>query len=273
MRQLRMNDVDLSYIEQGTGMPVVFVHGARMDLRYWEPQRQAIATQYRFMAYTSRYHGTAPWPDEGQQYSWAARAADLVAFIRLLNASPAHLVGLSAGGRLVTMVTLEYPDLVRSLTVMEPPIHELLVDLPEAQPVRDAWGKAFEPIATAVKAGEAVHATKLFCELVNNQGPGAFDMQPEAFRQMILDNARTILLQHAALRPPAISCATLGGVKAPTLVVGGEQSPRYLALINEAIVQCIPGSRLVVIPQATHHMSHQNPTAFNKALLQFLAQH
>jgi len=183
MPQLRVNDVDLSYIEQGAGTPVVFVHGARMDLRYWEPQRQAIATQCRFMAYTSRYNGTAPWPDEGQQYSWAARAADLVAFIRLLNASPAHLVGLSSGGRLVTMVTLEHPDLVRTLTVLEPPIHELLVDCPEAQPVRDAWGKTFAPIATAAQAGEAVHATRLFFELVHNQGPGAFDMQPEAFRR------------------------------------------------------------------------------------------
>ena len=90
---------------------------------------------------------------------------------------------------------------------------------------------------------------------------------------MILDNARTVPLQLAAPRPSALSCATLGDVKTPTLVVGGEQSPRYLALINEVVVQCIPGSRLVVIPQATHLMSHQNPTAFNEALLQFLAQH
>jgi pimeloyl-ACP methyl ester carboxylesterase len=66
MPQLRVNGVDLSYIEQGAGAPVVFVHGAWMDLRYWEPQRQVMATPYRFMAYTSRYHGTAPWPDAGQ---------------------------------------------------------------------------------------------------------------------------------------------------------------------------------------------------------------
>jgi pimeloyl-ACP methyl ester carboxylesterase len=273
MRQLRVNDVDLSYIEQGAGTPVVFVHGAWMDLRYWEPQRQAIATQYRFLAYTSRYHGTATWPDEGQQYSWEARAADLVAFIRLLNASPAHLVGLSSGGRIAAQVAAQYPDLVRTLTVLEPAIHELLVDLPEAQPVRDAWGKAFEPIATAAKAGEAVHATKLFFELVNNQGPGAFDTQPEAFRQMILENARTLPLSRSAPPPPALSCATLGGVKAPTLVVGGELSLRYFSLINEVVVQCIPVSRLVVIPKATHLMSHQNPAAFNEALLQFLTQH
>ena len=86
MPQLRVNGVDLAYIDQGTGAPVVFVHGAWMDLRYWEPQRQAIATQYRFIAYTLRYHGTAPWPDAGQHYSVATHVADLVAFIRWLHA-------------------------------------------------------------------------------------------------------------------------------------------------------------------------------------------
>jgi pimeloyl-ACP methyl ester carboxylesterase len=67
-----------------------------------------------------------------------------------------HLVGLSSGGRLVTLVALQYPDLVRSLTVLEPPIDEVLGDLPEVQPVRDEWRKAFEPIRTAAQAGEAI---------------------------------------------------------------------------------------------------------------------
>jgi pimeloyl-ACP methyl ester carboxylesterase len=272
MPQLRVNGADLFYIEQGAGTPIVFVHGAWMDLRYWEPQRQAIATQYRFIAYSLRYHGTAPWPDAGQHYSYATHVADLAAFIRQLNAGPVHLVGLSSGGWLVTLVALEYPNLVHSLAVLEPPIDELLTDLPAAQPVRNELGKAFAPIRTAAQAGEAIQAAKLFFELANYQGPGTFDMQPEAFRQMILDNARTVPLQLAAPRPPAISCAMLGGVKAPTLVVGGEQSLRYHTLINEVIMQCIPGSRLVIIPQATHLMSHQNPTAFNEALLHFLAQ-
>src|SRR5262245_18716542 len=271
MRQVRVNDVDLSYIEQGTGAPVVFVHGAFSDIRYWEPQRQAIATQYRFIAYNARYHGTAPWPDEGQQYSWTTRVADLVAFMRWLNAGPVHLVGLSSGGRVATLVASQYPDLVRSLTLAEPALHELLVDRPEAQPVRDEWTKGIEPIGTALQAGEVVQGTKLFFAWVNNQGPGAFDRQPEALRQMILDNARTQPLARSAPPLPAISRATLGGVQAPTLVVGGEHTLRYFALINEVVVQCIPGSRLVVIPKATHLMSYQNPAAFNEALLHFLA--
>ena len=66
-----------------------------------------------------------------------------------------------------------------------------------------------------------MHATKLFFELVNNHGPGTFDAQPETFHQMILDNARTLPLSRSAPPPLALSYAMLGGVKAPTLVVGG----------------------------------------------------
>jgi pimeloyl-ACP methyl ester carboxylesterase len=272
MRHVRVNDVDLSYIEQGTGAPVVFVHGAFSDLRYWEPQRQAMATHYRFIAYNARYHGTAPWPDEGQQYSWATRVADLANFVRWLNAGPVHLVGLSSGGRTATLVAAHAPDLVRSLTLAEPALHELLVDLPAAQPVRDAWTKAVAPVDTAIQAGEVVQATKVFFAWVNNQGPGAFDTQPEALRQMIVDNARTLPLARAVPPLPAVSRATLGGVQTPALVVGGAHTLQYFSLINAVVVQCIPGSHLVSIPKATHLMSYQNPAAFNEALLHFLAQ-
>ncbi len=272
-RQLRVNGVDLSYLDHGTGTPVVFVHGAFSDLRFWEPQRQAIAQQYRFIAYTYRYHGTAPWPDAGQDYSAATHTADLAAFIRELNAGPVHLVALSYGGLLATLVASEHPELLRSLTLAEPAIGALLADIPEGKPALDDRGKALAAVGGAVKAGDAVQATKLFFDWVNNQGAGAFDKQPEAVRQMILDNARTVPLLMAAPAPPAVSCTTLGGVKAPTLVVGGEQTPRYFALINELVVRCMPGSRLVTIPNATHPMSIQNPAAFNAALLQCLAQH
>jgi hypothetical protein len=65
LRHLRVNGVELSYSEQGSRAPVVFVPGAFSDLRIWEAQRQAVAQQYRFIADNQRYYGTAPWPDEG----------------------------------------------------------------------------------------------------------------------------------------------------------------------------------------------------------------
>jgi pimeloyl-ACP methyl ester carboxylesterase len=270
MPEMRVNGANLFYVDQGVGAPVVFVHGAWMDLRYWEPQREVVAAKYRFIACSLRYHGTAPWPDEGQHYSTATHHADLTAFIRQLNAGPVHLVGLSVGGRLAVLVALEHPDLLRSLTILEPPLDDLLDDLPKAQSVREEWRRRFEVLRAVAQAGEAVRATKLFFELVNNQGPGALDTVPDPLRQMVLDNARTVPLV-LSTRPPTFSCSTLGGVKAPTLVVSGDQSPRSRILIDEIIAKSIPGSRLAVIPEAAHLMSYQNPTAFNEALLHFLA--
>jgi pimeloyl-ACP methyl ester carboxylesterase len=37
-------------------------------------------------------------------------------------------------------------------------------------------------------------------------------------------------------------------------------------------MRCIPGSRLAIIPESTHFSSYQNPSAFNEALLEFLAE-
>jgi hypothetical protein len=64
-RQLRVNAGDLSYIEQGTGAPVVFVHGAFLDFRYWEPQQQAIAKRYRFIATIFVITARLPGPMKG----------------------------------------------------------------------------------------------------------------------------------------------------------------------------------------------------------------
>lgn len=272
LQMREVNGINLTYLDQGAGAPVVFVHGSFSDLRFWEPQRQAIAQQYRFIALTQRYFGTTPWPDDGKHYADTTHAADLAAFLRQVNAGPVHLVGISYGGVVATLVALEHPDLLRTLATLEPGLGSLLIDVPEAKPEIEERRKAFQPIVTAAKAGETVQATKLLFDWVNNEGAGAFDKQPETVRQMFLDNARTVPLALSAPRAPAVTCTKLAGVKVPTLVAGGERTRRYYSLINEILVRCIPGSRLVTIPKATHPMSIQNPAAFNKALLQFLAQ-
>jgi pimeloyl-ACP methyl ester carboxylesterase len=101
-----------------------------------------------------------------------------------------QLVAHSYDGIIATLVASEHPDLVRGLTLAEPGLRALLEDLPEAKPVLDEQAQVMAPIRTAVNAGDAVQATKLAFEWVNNQGGGVFDTQPEAVRQMFLDNAR-----------------------------------------------------------------------------------
>jgi pimeloyl-ACP methyl ester carboxylesterase len=270
-RQLRANGADLSYVEQGRGAPVVFVHGAVGDLRFWEPQREAFARQHRFVAYTYRYHGTAPWTDGGKLYSSKTHAADLAAFISGLKAGPVHLVGLSYGGLLAAMVAISQPELIQTLTLAEPALFALLQGQPDAKPALDEWGKGALPMIEAMKAGDSLKATKLLSALVHGEPPDSFDKLPPELRQMLTDNARTLPLLFGA-ETFSIDCESLRGVKAPTLLVHGERTPAIFSKTNEAVARCIPGSRAAVVSNASHTMSYQNASGFNRTVLDFISK-
>jgi pimeloyl-ACP methyl ester carboxylesterase len=271
IREIRANNVDLSYVDQGRGVPVVFVHGAVSDLRFWEQQRSDFAKQYRFIAYTFRYHGTGPWPDDGKQYSAEIHAADLAALISALKAGPVHLVGLSYGGLLAAMVAVKEPQLIRTLTLAEPALFSLLAETPDGKPVLEEWNKGAEPMIAAIKAGDNAQAVRHLSALVTGDPPEHFDKLPAPLRSTLLDNARTMPLLFSA--PPGnVTCEMLRGVKVATLVVRGERTPRVFSKVNDEVGRCIAGSKLVAIPKASHPMSYDNPAEFNRVVLAFLAK-
>jgi pimeloyl-ACP methyl ester carboxylesterase len=266
---MRANGADLAYYEEGKGTPVVFVHGAVGDLRFWEPQRRAFAKGHRFVAYSLRYHGKVPWPDDGQQYSAETHAADLAALIKELNAGPAHLVGLSYGGLLAAMVATKEPQIIRTLTLAEPALFGLLAEFPDGKPALEQWSQGAAPVVAAVKSGDALGATKLLIALVTGESPSGFEEMPSELRQILIDNARTLPLLFAA--PQAtVSCEALRGVKVPTLLVRGERTPEFFTKTNELASRCIAGSKLAVVSGASHPMSYDNPSGFNRPVLDFI---
>jgi pimeloyl-ACP methyl ester carboxylesterase len=125
-KEVEVNGVHLRYVEQGSGEPIVFVHGGLGDQRSWEPVGEEIAKKYRFVAVTLRYYGASPWKDDGREFSVATHADDLEKVMSSLNAGPVHLVGYSYGGAVATTAALKNPSLVRSLTVYEPALVSVL---------------------------------------------------------------------------------------------------------------------------------------------------
>jgi pimeloyl-ACP methyl ester carboxylesterase len=187
-KEVEVNGVRLSYVEQGSGEPIVFVHGAFSDLRVWEPIREEIAKRYRFIAYTQRYFGTGTWPDAGKNFSVSTDADDLAKFITSLNAAPVHLVTRSRGGTVAIAMVLKNPALVRSLTLHEPGLFSMLpADSTEAKVAREHRNRYVAPAVAAAKAGDAVQAVRLFFEGEYQLGPGGFDRLPQAAQTMILD--------------------------------------------------------------------------------------
>jgi pimeloyl-ACP methyl ester carboxylesterase len=271
-RTISANGAELSYVSQGSGAAVVFVHGAVADLRFWEPQRAAFAKQYRFISYSQRYHGAGGWPDDGKQYSVETHVADLAGFIKALKLGPVHLVGLSYGGTVAALLATKEPQLLRTLTLAEPGAFALLGESPEGKVALEEWTQGTVPMMTALKAGDNVGATKQLIALVTGDSVENFDKLPTDLRQGFVDNARTLPRLFAAPQP-TITCDALRGIRVPTLIVRGERTPRFFTAINAAVSECISGSRALIIPKASHAMSLDNPTEFNRAVMGFIGQH
>jgi pimeloyl-ACP methyl ester carboxylesterase len=273
-KEVEINGVRLPYVEQGSGEPVVFVHGVPSDLRSWEPVREGIAKKYHFIAYTQRYFGTGPWPDDGKNLSVATLADDLAKFIATLNAGPVHLVGWSYGGQVITTAAVKNPSLVRSLILYEASVASMLpTDSAEGKAAREDRAKMLAPVIAAAKAGDAVQAAKLLQEAVFQIPPGEFDRFPQDRQTRVLDNARTLPLVFAAPPPPVITCDMLKSFARPTLVMRGEKTQAFYTLIAEAIGKCVPGAQLVVLPNVNHDGPVRDPAAFSAAVLDFLSKH
>jgi pimeloyl-ACP methyl ester carboxylesterase len=267
--QAQVSGVKLTVVEQGKGTPVVFVHGALSDYRVWDSQRAAVAQRYRFVSYTQRYFGTDPWPDDGKNFSATTHAADLAEFVRGLKSGPVHLVSWSYGGLVATLMALEHPELVRSQTLFEPTIRSLITDLPDGKAAVAEVVDIYAP-GVAAKSGHTRRATELFMEAVFRLPLGGFDGEPEAWRKIWLDSARTTPLQVAAPPPPVITCDRLKATKSPMLVMRGANTYPMWSLISDQMVRCVPGSRLTIISDVNHDGPMRDPAAFNAALLDFL---
>jgi pimeloyl-ACP methyl ester carboxylesterase len=192
---------------------------------------------------------------------------DLLSIIDLLGGGSVHLVGFSTA--IALHATLAMPELVRSLTIVEPNVPSLLAGDSEGEAVLQWWRRENERVA-AEAAGDPTRRAKLWFELVNNRGAGTFEAQPDWFRRMWLEN-------FTARRPrtpaPSLTCEQLASITTPTLALGGEHGMPYSRRILDATARCIPDCRLVILPSATHFMSYQAPDVFDETVLSFIAVH
>lgn len=271
IKQATVDGATLSYLEQGQGVPVVFVHGAVADHRTWDAQRAPTARKYRYIAFDQRYFGPAPWPDDGQHFSLATHANDLAAFLRQLDVGSAHLVGWSYGADVALVLAVQHPALVRSLFLYEPSMATFVTAPADLRAVNEDLEKMSAGGIAAVRAKDDVAAVRAFLDGADAL-PGTFDAYPRGPRSVALENARTLPLDFAAPPPPSITCAQLGSIKAPTAVVRGALTAPVFRIVADAASHCIPGSLLIVVPNTRHLWPAQEPAAFNRTLLDFLAK-
>jgi pimeloyl-ACP methyl ester carboxylesterase len=269
-KTISVNGATLTYLQQGSGTPVVLLHGGFSDHRIWETQRDAVAAKYQFVAVSMRYFGTAPWPDNGVNFVQSTHVADVAAFIRELKTGPVYVVGRSYGATTALALAVQHPELVRALFLNEPGIPTAVTD-PSAQKLVTEDRKGMAAVGEAVKAGNNPEATRQFFEWVNGL-PGGFDSLSPTRQAMLLDNARTVPLQINPKVSTPLTCAQLGQIKVPVAITKGELTRPFYKVTTEAVSRCVHGAQLITIPGARHGSPDQNSIAFNAALMSFLAR-
>src|SRR3989449_454138 len=195
---VRVRGTDLRFVERGTGIPVVFVHGSLGTLESWGPQIDAFATRFRVIAYSRRYH----WPNaaqpDGQEYSLSLHADDLIGLIEALGLERVHLVASSYGAYGALLVTLRRPDLVRSLVLAEPPILPWLGRTPAGDSLLRTFDRTvFKAARAAFVRDDSVGAVQRFWDgLAGATSP--FDALPEGARARLLRSVFELRLETRA---------------------------------------------------------------------------
>jgi pimeloyl-ACP methyl ester carboxylesterase len=272
--QIQVDGVALSYVEEGTGEPIVFVHGAVSDERAWAPIRPEIADRHRFIAPTLRYFGTRDWPDDGQRFGAATHAQDVAALIEALNLGPVHLVGWSYGANVATAAALERPELVRTLVLFEPALGAFVDEGEPGAAAREDASAMFGPVTEAVEAGDDAQAAKLLIEGVFQLPPGGFDREPPELHAMHLENARTMPLLWAAFdQPSPVTCAKLRRFDRPTLIVYGAETNAFFPAIARGMGACLPGAEVTAQPDVNHDGPVRDPAGLAARIEGFVAQH
>ncbi len=285
-KRVQVNGAELAYVEEGTGQPVVFVHGGFVDLTVWQQQVPAVAGQYRAISYSRRY----AWPNEGIPDGVldepVAHAEDLAGLIRALELGPAHLVGHSYGAGICMIAALTHPELARTLVLMEPGVVPSLSMPPKPQELlkllltRPRLGKALmgfgmkciQPASAALKRGDSEQAIRVMVDWLSAE-PSFYDRLPADVKRHMLANSKILRSLFFGGGATPFGEDNVRRITQPTLLITGERSPVGLLRTTDCLAKLLPNAQRALVPKAAHTMQFQNSTGLNQVILDFLGRY
>lgn len=127
-----MPDIQLHYVEQGTGSPLLLLHGNGEDSSYFVHQMEEFSRDCRVIALDTRGHGRSPRGTA--PFTLSQFADDLLDFMDRQNLSQTDILGFSDGGNIALTFALRHPERVRRLILnganLDPRGVKLSVQLP-----------------------------------------------------------------------------------------------------------------------------------------------
>ena len=253
---------------QGTGAPLVFIHGALLNADLWTEQIEAFSDLFECVGYDLRGHGRSG-PSSLKQYSIGTFAEDLAEILDALELRRPILCGLSMGGMIAQNFAARYPERVRALILCDTGVSTCHYWSDKV--LNQAIGLV-TPTATLL----GVLEFRRFTHLVN---------QCFGDRSWVAQSVRSIdFVQNAVgmIKPPEVAkivtalrkfdSTPLYRPKIPTLILNGESDSMFILRHAKILQSAYSGANYRIIPKAGHLANLDNPQIFNLMMLEFLAE-
>ena len=267
MPYVRTDDRVRSYYEEhGAGTPLVLAYGIGGNVKMWDVNVPGLARRHRLVLWEPRGHARSDSPEDPAKYSFRRWALDLKAVLDHLGLRRAHVGGLSLGAGIATRFALAFPGRVRSLVVTNSssasglPLswHNLVM---RARSIEITLTQGMDAMAEFAMAENPNVSERLALD------PGAKAEFYEEYRQLApigYANALRALLamDHITDQLPRL--------RMPVLLIGGDRDPSLGPM--KVIHRKIRGSKLVVLSPASHFANRDQPDAWNRLVLDFLAR-
>lgn len=244
----------------GNAGNVILLHAFPVSAQMWEPQLAPLAE--------SGYRVIAPWvygfETTPSRPGWSMEdyAHDLARLIETLGWANATIVGLSMGGYQAMAFYRLYPELTASLVFCDTRAN---ADSPETRAARGEFRKA------VMAQGAAEAAVRMV--------PNFFSKETVASNQSLVSKTWDSIVRQTpndiseamrAIAERGDSTELLPDITCPTLIINGTEDIVTTPETAAAMHALIPGSRLELITGAAHLSNLDQPTQFNRILLDHL---
>jgi len=234
-------------------------HSLATDISMWEPQITALSQHFRVLSYDARGHGSSEVP--AGPYTMQQLVNDVIQLWDSLNIKQSHFIGLSMGGMTGVGVALHAPERVAKLLACD-----CRLDAPEF--FRNMWDTRMHAILTGGIEGVLSQTIGTwFTQAQLAEGGPLIEQVSNMIRRT---PAQGYLACAAALKDLDYK-KSLADIKVNTHFMVGDQDGPHPSEMAE-LAKLTPNAELVIIENAAHLSSLEQPKAFNQAALSFLLE-
>ncbi|PZX50708.1 pimeloyl-ACP methyl ester carboxylesterase [Algoriphagus ratkowskyi] len=264
MPHINVNGVNIFYTDQGNGdETIVFSHGLLWSHRMFQDQIDFLKSRFRVIAYDHRGQGQS---EVKGPFDMDAISEDAAELIKELSDGPVHFAGLSMGGFVGMRLAARFPELIKSLILMETSANAEPIENISKYKTLNGFVKLIgirTPIAN--KVIKIMFAESWLNDPLNSEKINFWKSELKANKKNVTGPVEGVIYRKGIEKE-------LVRIACPTMVLVGDEDVATTPAKAKFIQMSIRKSKLHTIPGAGHSSCIEKPKEINRLIGDWLVQ-